>query len=100
MDIRDIGKVNSGYQPPFSKQISGEEPKENSFKDMMKEFMSEVNDMKLDVDKKIEDFAAGKIKDLHQMTLAMEKADVAFKLMMEIRNKLLKAYKELIRMPM
>ena len=79
--------------------MSETEPKDGSFKDLMKGFLSDVNSLQLDVDKKIEQFAAGEIKDVHQVTIAVEEAAIAFQLMMEIRNKLLKAYQEIIKTP-
>jgi len=69
-----------------------------SFQDVLKGFMNEVNDLQLDVDKKIEQFATGQTKDLHEVMIAVEEADVAFQLMMEIRNKLVTAFDEVMKM--
>ena len=68
------------------------------FQDVLKGFMSEVNNLQLDVDKKIDMFASGQIKDVHEVMIAVEEADIAFQLMMEIRNKLVKAYDEVMKM--
>ncbi|OHE06697.1 MAG: flagellar hook-basal body complex protein FliE, partial [Sulfurimonas sp. RIFCSPLOWO2_12_FULL_34_6] len=43
------------------------------------------------------DMATGQVKDLHQAALAIGKAETSMKLMLEIRNKALSAYKELGR---
>ena len=45
----------------------------------------------------IGDIATGQVKDLHQAALAISKAETSMKLMLEIRNKALNAYKELGR---
>jgi flagellar hook-basal body complex protein FliE len=42
--------------------------------------------------------ASGEIKDVHQVMLAVGEAKVAFNLMLEIRNKTLDAYNEIMRM--
>ena len=68
------------------------------FQDILKGFISEVNNLQLDVDKKIEQFAGGEIKDVHEVMIAVEEADIAFQLMMEIRNKLMKAFEEVMKM--
>ena len=95
----NINRINPGLQSALSKQMSETEPKDGSFKDLMKGFLSDVNSLQLDVDKKIEQFAAGEIKNVHQVTIAIEEASIAFQLMMEIRNKLLKAYQEIMKTP-
>lgn len=43
-------------------------------------------------------FALGREVDLHTVLLAVEKADLSFRTMMEVRNKLLDAYREVMRM--
>ena len=96
----NINKIN----PEFPADLSRSAPKadqiqKGDFKGLMQSFFSEVNELQLDVDSKIEDFAAGNIKDVHQVMVAIEEADVAFQLMMEIRNKLLKAYQEIMKTP-
>jgi flagellar hook-basal body complex protein FliE len=68
------------------------------FQDVLKGFISEVNDLQLNVDKKIEQFASGETKDLHEVMIAVEEADIAFQLMMEIRNKLVSAFEEVMKM--
>ena len=68
------------------------------FQDILKNFMSEVNDLQLNVDKKVEQFASGEVKDVHEVMIAVEEADIAFQLMMEIRNKLMKAFEEVMKM--
>jgi flagellar hook-basal body complex protein FliE len=42
--------------------------------------------------------AAGKQKDIHQTMIALEKADVAFQLLMQVRNKIIAAYETIMRM--
>ena len=68
-----------------------------SFADTQKQSISEVNALKIQADKAIEDLAAGRTDDIQGTILAMEKADISFKLMIEIRNKLVSAYQEVMR---
>jgi len=46
----------------------------------------------------MQDVAAGRNKDLHGAVLAMEKADVQFRLLAQVRNKVIDAYREIMRM--
>ncbi len=43
---------------------------------------------------------SGEVEDIHQVMIAAEEASVAFEMMMEVRNKLLEAYQEIMRMQM
>jgi flagellar hook-basal body complex protein FliE len=53
-----------------------------------------------EADQSVRDLAVGKRHDLHEIMIATEKADVSFKFLMQIRNKLLEAYQEIMRMPL
>lgn len=49
-------------------------------------------------DQAVHDLAMGRTENLHQVLLAVSQADVAFRLVLEIRNKLIEAYQEIQRM--
>ncbi len=68
-----------------------------SFGEMLKESISEVNHLRVEADKAIETLATGQSGDIQGTILAMEKADMSFKLMMEVRNKIVSAYQEIMR---
>jgi len=59
--------------------------------------LTEVNELQEKSEVAIGDMATGQVKDLHQAALAIGKAETSMKLMLEIRNKALSAYKELSR---
>jgi flagellar hook-basal body complex protein FliE len=69
-----------------------------SFEDTLKGFLGDVNTMQNEADASIEKFAAGEVKDVHQVMAAVSEARTSFNLMLEIRNKTLDAYQELMRM--
>ena len=83
--------------------VSPANPKEirspESFGKMLARSLDEVNQLKLNADEAINDLAVGKQKDIHQTMIALEKADVAFQLMMQVRNKIVAAYETIMRMP-
>ena len=68
-----------------------------NFADTLKSALNDVNDIQKDSENAIGDMATGQVKDLHQAALAINKAEISMKLMLEIRNKALNAYKELGR---
>lgn len=57
-----------------------------------------VNREQLAADKKISEMVAGRNKDIPKTMLSMEKADVSLRLLMAVRNKLVSAYEEIMRM--
>ncbi|NOX36604.1 MAG: flagellar hook-basal body complex protein FliE [Calditrichaeota bacterium] len=71
-----------------------------SFKDTLKEALQEINELQQDAGETTERFLRGEITDLHQVMIAVEKARVGLELMLEIRNKMVEAYKEIMRMQM
>ena len=68
-----------------------------SFADTLKESLAEVNDLKVQADQAVADMATGQTSDVQGTIQALEKADVSFKMMMEVRNKLVNAYQEVMR---
>jgi len=62
--------------------------------------VNSVNDLQFDAAKAQELLATGDAADLHQVMIAAEEAGIALDLLLEIRNKLVDAYKTLMQMPM
>ena len=69
-----------------------------SFTEMLVESMSNVNNLQVEANSAIEKLASGKTKNIHETMLAIEKADIAFKTMNQIRSKVIDAYREVMRM--
>lgn len=67
------------------------------FSQHLKSALNEVNKYQEGSETAIGEIATGQVKDLHQAALAISKAETSMKLMLEIRNKALNAYKELGR---
>ncbi len=68
-----------------------------SFANHLKGALNEINELQVEKEHAVADLATGKVKDLHQAAMAIGKAEINMKLMLEIRNKALNAYKELGR---
>ncbi len=68
-----------------------------AFAEHLKSALNEVNATQKESEKAVADLATGQVKDLHQAALAIGKAELSMKLMLEIRNKALSAYKEIGR---
>jgi len=71
---------------------------DTSFGDILKTSIDEVNRLQGKVDHAIEELTTGQTKNIHETMIALEKAEISFKLMIEVRNKILDAYQEVMRM--
>ena len=67
------------------------------FVDSMKEAFDEVNKEQKTSEQALADVASGQIKDLHQAAIAIGRAEMSMKTMLEVRNKAINAYKEILR---
>jgi len=97
MDILPIGPIQNGNKVDL-KFDKVEKQNGVGFKETVSNFVNEVNDMQVKAGESVENFATGKVENVHEVMIAMSKAEVSFKFMMETRNKLIDAYKEIIRM--
>jgi flagellar hook-basal body complex protein FliE len=70
------------------------------FAQELKAAMGNVNQMQVEGDQAMSDIATGSVKDLHQAAIAIDKAEISMKLMLEVRNKAMSAYKEITRTQM
>jgi flagellar hook-basal body complex protein FliE len=70
-----------------------------SFMDHLKGSLADVNDMQKRADSMAMDLASGKSESLHETMLATTQAELTFNLMVQLRNRALEAYQEVMRMP-
>ncbi|MCP4268134.1 MAG: flagellar hook-basal body complex protein FliE [Candidatus Brocadiaceae bacterium] len=96
MSISPIGplqnsKIDQKLETPGKKNTV-------NFKETVSNYVNEVNNLQLKAGESIENFATGKVENVHEVMIAMSKAEVSFKFMMETRNKLVDAYKEIMKM--
>ncbi|WP_127716590.1 flagellar hook-basal body complex protein FliE [Halobacteriovorax sp. HLS] len=78
-------------------EVKGPHSKE-TFGEMLASSVSQVNGLQQEANVAIQKLVTGESKNLHETMLAVEKADIAFKTMNQIRTKVIDAYKEIMRM--
>ncbi|AGC67583.1 flagellar hook-basal body complex protein FliE [Thermoclostridium stercorarium subsp. stercorarium DSM 8532] len=69
-----------------------------SFRDMLMNEIYRVSELEKEADAITSDFISGKTDNIHSVLIAAEKASIALQLMIEIRNKVIDAYNEIMRM--
>lgn len=71
-----------------------------SFGQMLRDALKQVNDLQSQADDLAQKLATGEINDVHTVMIASEKATLALELTVQIRNKVIEAYQEIMRMPL
>jgi len=61
--------------------------------------VSQVNQLQSEASTKVSSMLSGDGQDIHSTMIAVQKADLAFELMVEMRNKIVSAYQEISRIP-
>jgi flagellar hook-basal body complex protein FliE len=69
-----------------------------SFADTLKSAVNSVNELSHEANKQIQKLATGETKNIPEVMIAAEKSSVAFKLMLQVRNKIIDAYQEVMKM--
>ncbi len=73
-------------------------PEEGEFLDTLRGAMDQVEQAQGAAETKVESLLNGSGMDVHTAMIAVEKADLSFQLMMQVRNKIVAAYQEISRM--
>lgn len=75
-------------------------PPARAFGEVLRRAVGQVNELQQAADVAVQDFSLGKTKDVASTLIAVEKANLGFQLALQIRNKLLEAYQEILRTPL
>mgnify|MGYP001444737225 CR=1 FL=1 len=90
------GPLNTPSAPLINNKETG--IRESGFADSLKSFYQSVNAESKEADKKVAAFATGKPIGIHDVVIATEKAGLSLRFLLQIRNKLLEGYQEIMRM--
>ena len=97
--MQDI-TIQNQIQPQvgaFSSREQTGQAQSSSFGKLLQESINQVNSLQVEADARANDLATGKQTDIHQTMIAVEKAEVSFELLMQIRNKVIAAYESIMR---
>lgn len=94
-----IKNVDLVYRPgALSRPQGAEQAPKGDFETQLKSALGEVDKLQRNAEQAIQQMVGEGKGDLQETMVALEKADVSFRLMMQIRNKVLDAYQEIMRM--
>jgi flagellar hook-basal body complex protein FliE len=89
-------KPLTGIEP--QKTDGGKTNESNSFGAVLKDAIMDINKLQSDADKAIATVQMEDASSIHDAMIALEKAGISFQVMMQVRNKILDAYQEVMRM--
>ncbi|RXJ87930.1 flagellar hook-basal body complex protein FliE [Arcobacter sp. CECT 8985] len=78
--------------------VDKQDDNKNSFSDLLKNAVEDVNDRQIDGYNAMQDIATGKVTNLQEAAEKIEVADLSLRLGLEVKNKAIAAYKEISRM--
>ncbi|MEN6615302.1 MAG: flagellar hook-basal body complex protein FliE [Syntrophorhabdus sp.] len=92
-------KVENFSFPNFGEiQKPANQAPKASFGDVLKDSIKKVSELEKDADKEVEKLVKMENTDVQSTMIAIEKADLSFQMMMQVRNKIISAYEEIMRM--
>ena len=83
----------------MSQSSSGSTP-DAPFSQLITKLISDANGQQLQSNQMLEEFATGKVDSVHDVVLSVAKADLSFRMILEIRNRLIENYQDIMRMQM
>lgn len=98
LNIKSSNINNGAVSGSLNKVISLKENQGVSFGETLKEAIHKVNDLQQTADVKMQQLATGETTDIADVKIAAEKADIALRLMTSVRNKMIDAYNEVMKM--
>ncbi len=99
--MNDLSIQNTVLQTQGGSSVNSRatQPESGSFGQLLKDSIGQVSQLQQQSNESINNLATGKHTDIHQTMIAMEKSSVAFEFLMQSRNKVVDAYKEIMRTP-
>lgn len=94
-----FGVITNNIQPIGTQKVENTQNRQDGldFINTLKNSIQEVNTEQQTSEKALADMASGQVKDLHQAAIAIHRAEHSMKVMLEVRNKAINAYKEILR---
>lgn len=87
--------INTAVDAAAGKPAAG--VKGSGFADALKDSIDKVNTIQTEADQAIKGLATGQVNNIHDTMIAIEKANLSFNMMVQVRNKIVAAYEEIMR---
>ena len=97
-----VDKIGEGLQSALQQQARGQAEaaqEESNFEQLLKGTLEKTNKASLDSGEMADGLAAGEHRNIHETMIALQEANLSFRLVTQVRNKVVDAYREIFRMP-
>lgn len=95
----DLLRGSLPIAPIKTPQLAGEQkPAGGEFRDVLTNAVHRVEQFRLAADQSVDRFLSGQGEELHQVAIATQRAELSFELFLQMRNKVVEAYQEIMRM--
>ena len=98
MSLSPIPALERLSQPAPSYSTQSTEAPQGSFDRLLERVLGDASTADAESSRAVQALATGDADDVHTAALAVAQADIAFRLALTVRNKLVDAYQEIIRM--
>jgi len=95
-DFSVYSNIPKAIPQPSSAPTAGAKSAGSSFGSALEDAIKQVNGLEVNSQKEMDKFLNDDT-DLHSVMMALEKADVSFQMMMQVRNKIVAAYQEIMK---
>ncbi len=96
--VRRIQSILQQQAPQEKPKTQETQVEGQSFKETLHSITKDFNNIQQNAEDVAQKLVTGEIENIHQVMVAMEEANTSFRLMMEMRNKIMDAYKEIMKM--
>jgi len=79
--------------------VGVQQPAPASFADQLMQAVEKVDALQTRREEAVQDMVTGRATEVHDVMIAAKESQLAFELLLEVRNKLLESYQEIMRMP-
>jgi len=79
----------------FQRAVEQPSGNRSEFLDTLQKTLDQAQEVESDASGKVTDLITGKGQDVHSAMIAVEKADISFQLILQVRNKIVKAYQDI-----
>jgi flagellar hook-basal body complex protein FliE len=93
-----IGTVQATGVTPEGTSTATHDAVNGSFAELLQQATSQVNQAQQEAEKAARDFALGEAQSIHNTIIEIERADLSLRLLTQVRNKVVEAYQEIMRM--
>ncbi len=100
MAVNAIPATVAGSESLLSVGAKAQKPGDGSFGTVIQSFLADTNAQQVHADQAVQRLATGETDSVHETMLALAKADLSFRVFVEVQSKVVEAYQDVMRMQM